>query len=246
MTSLSLTKPITFGKKKSKPVDAATKTTATVTVAAGFGGVPRANLLPPSVLQAAKGRQVLRGMMIALAASVAVAVAGSALAGVFAMSHGMALAEGRAKTDALLAQQLEYADVSTTLSSIDALGAARQAVGSTDVLWADYLSELRGTLPTGVQITAATVEATSPTTVVAVGASALSAPQAANLKLTVSSSDLASVQAWMNNLGGLSGYADAMLTSVTRSPEGVYASVVSLSVDDTIYSGRFATTEDAQ
>ncbi|MFD1714759.1 hypothetical protein ACFSBZ_09780 [Amnibacterium flavum] len=251
MSSLSLTKPITFGKKKTSEgadaVDTArTSGAAIATATPGLGGVPRANLLPPSVLDAAKGRRAMRGMMVGLAFAVVVAVAGSAAAGVFAMSRSVALAMERANTDTLLAQQLKYSDVSTTLSSISTLTAAQQAVGATDVVWADYLASVRAALPAGVQITNISVEATSPTTAVATGATALSLPRAASLSLTVTSGDLASVRAWMDNLAGLPGYADALLGSVTLSPEGVYESVVSLGVNGEIYSGRFTTTEDAQ
>lgn len=235
MTSLSLTKPITFGRRKTDAV-----TVQSHAVPGALGGIPRANLLPPSVLALAHGRRVMRGMLVAVACAVAVAVAGSAAAGVFAMSRGTALAEERAVTDSLLAEQLEYSDVSTTLTSIATLDGAREAIGATDVLWADYLQTVRAVVPSGVSITGLTLQSTSPTTVVVTGASALSVPSVATLSLTTTSSDLASVTAWMDDLAALPGSLDAMLGTVSLSPSGLYEAVVTLSVDQSIYSNRFA------
>jgi Tfp pilus assembly protein PilN len=228
MTALNLNRPITLSLhgRRSKATE-------------GIGAAePRANLLPPSVLAAQRGRVAVRRVVIAVVLVAATAVAAVVLA---VLNAGVAQAQldgARAQTDDLVAQQAQFSEVGATIADIDRLTAARSAVGASDVLWADYLDKITATLPAGVTFTSIDIQATTPVNVVEQSVAPLAATRVAALTFTVSSGDLASVEAWIDALGGLPGYVDATLTSVTQS-ETSYQSTVALSLDETIYSGRF-------
>jgi hypothetical protein len=169
-----------------------------------------------------------------------VVVAGVAASGWLAVSASSDLATERARTEALVAEQAEYADVSSALAGVADKRGALETVGQTDVLWSDYLSAVRATLPQGMLVIGIAVDATSPLSTIASDTSALGADRAATITLTVTTPDLPSVQAWIDSLAGLPGYSDAVLNAISRDQTGFYQSVVTLSVDDTVYSGRFA------
>lgn len=237
MSAISLTKPISFTRKSTAASGA--KATA---VANGLGGVPRANLLPPSVLAARKARQDVRRILLALIVTVVLALAASGVSAVRAAGAAAQLDAERARTNALLAQQAEFGEVSALEASIDRLNSARVTLGATDVDWAAYLTGIRATLPEGVVLTGATVStitAGAPAAVDADGNPVADAGYVATLQLTVGSADLASVPSWADRLAALPAVVDATLLSVTQGDAG-YVSVVSLGVDEQIYSGLYA------
>lgn len=240
MTSLSLTKPITFGRPKT-----ATAVGDERSAPAALGGVPRANLLPPSVIAAQRGRKAVRGMVAGVVVAAVVVVAGVGATGWLAVSANMDLATERALTEELVAEQSQYADVSSALSGVADRSVALQSVGTTDVLWSEYLAAVRATLPQGMLLTGIVVDASSPLSAISADTSALSADRAASISLTVTTPDLPSVQSWIDSLASLPGYSDAVLNAISRDQAGFYQSVVTLSVSDAIYSGRFS-KEDAE
>lgn len=206
---------------------------------------PRANLLPPSVIAARKARKTLRGIFVAVVAALAVVGLGVGAASLVAASSGAALAAEQSRTDALLAQQADYSEISSALSSIQQLTAQQAVAGATDVEWAEYLGLIRSGLPAGVTLAAASVEATSPLSAIAQPTAPLQGARVAALTLTVGTSDLGALQAWLDSLTALPGYVDATPQSISSAGSGGLTATVVLNLGDGAYSGRFAATEGA-
>jgi len=254
-----LNKPITFGRTKNAapveptvdapvtdppPSPAVAKAEPPRATLIALGGQPRANLLPPSVILAQRGRRAVRVMLAVVVAAAVIVVAGIAGSGWWALTQSAALAAERARTDQLLADQAQYADVNAAIAGLTKRTDAVALVGASDILWADYLALVRGTLPDGTALTGASIEATSPISAVTPDESALNRDRAASIVMTVSSQDLPAVQSLIDQLATLPGYTDAVLNSINLDPSGLYLATVSLGVDESVYSARFALEED--
>lgn len=204
-----------------------------------LGSSPRANLLPPSVLAARRGQKAVRVVLMIVVASVAaVALAIAGVSVLVAQSAG-ALAEERAKSDALLAAQAKYSDVSELLSTRSRLLTERSAAAATDVDWSAYLGLVRGTLAPGMVLQSADVQASTPLEQIVQPTAPLQAPRIATLSLTASAADLASVEAWLAALQTLPGYTDAMPGSVSAAEDGTITAQVTVGVGEDAWSHRF-------
>lgn len=209
------------------------------------GGVPRADLLPPSVMAERRLRRAARGVGIGLIASLVLVLGGVAASFVHATTAAVVLEAERARTNELLASQSEYAEVSAALGSIDRLSQAESAVGAMDVEWQPYLSEIESMLPAGTTVTSVNVTAATPTVALPESLGAAGDTRAATLMYTVAGPDLAAMRDWLLALTELEGYSSAMLLSVS-DVQGLYSAQVEIGVNSDIYSNRFAVAEASE
>ncbi len=208
------------------------------------GAPPRANLLPPSVLTAQRGRKAVRVVLFMVVASIVVVALGMGAASVVVTQSAVALAEERAKSDALLAAQAEYSDVSQMMAIRSRLLSERAAAAATDVDWAGYLGLVRGTLAPGMELQSADVQASTPLEQIVQPTAPLMAPRIATLSLTASAPDLAAVESWLAALQTLPGYTDAMPGSISAAEDGTLTAQVTVGVGDAAWSHRFDVSKE--
>jgi hypothetical protein len=202
------------------------------------GGIPRIDLLPPEVRARLRSRSLRRGLGVLVVAVVVATGAGTALAVLNAGASAGALSAEQARTQELLAQQVEFVEVTQLANAKSGIEQARLVGASTEILWPAYVEAIQATLPAGSELGSLIVTASSPISLVAQPALPLQLPRVATVQLIITAPDLATVSAWMTRLPELPGYADATLTSIERADPNVKASVT-LNVTDAAFANRF-------
>ena len=184
------------------------------------GGIPRIDLLPPEVRARLRSRGLRRGLGLLVVAVVVATGAGTALAVLNATVSAGALAAEQQRTQDLLAQQVEFVEVTQLANAKASIEQAQLVGSSTEILWPAYVDAISATLPPGTTIGTLTVTASSPITLVAQPALPLQVARVATVQLTVDAPDLATVSLWISLLPSLPGFADATLTSIERTEAG--------------------------
>jgi Tfp pilus assembly protein PilN len=216
--------------------------------------MPRVNLLPPEIAEAAKVRQ-LRVMLLG--------VGGLAVAGVMALYFGAAAqadsaAEELAATQAVTAQLnatvAEYANVPAVYAQVAAAETELvQAMGQ-EVRYSFLMNDLSLTIPNGVWLTSLTVEQPlQPVNAdgsVAVDPAApavtspFGAPGIASVAVEGYGLQVNDVAAWLDSLTKQAFYIDPAFTEATKEEvQGIGTEAVSITsgvtVTDTAYSNRY-------
>ena len=202
------------------------------------GGIPRIDLLPPEVRARLRSRSLRRGLGVLVVAVVVATGAGSALAVLNAAASAGALSAEQARSQELLAQQVEFVEVTQLANAKAGIEQAQLLGSSTEILWPAYVEAIRATLPPGCDFGMLTVTASSPIALVAQPALPLQVARVATVQLTVTAPDLATVSAWIAQLPGLPGFADATLTTIERTEATVKANVI-INVTEAAYANRF-------
>ena len=189
---------------------------------AGFavGASPRVDLLPPEVRAGQQDRKVRRWFIVGALLALVVVVGGYALATVVAVQSQSALDQAQARTDDLLAQQQQYAEVRNVQRELDIAGAASTIGSSTEIDWADYVRKLSAALPGGASLTAVSVEGATPFDAYPQPTAPLQVARIATLRLTASSPTLPDVSSWLDAMGAVPGIASVMPVSITGSDAG--------------------------
>jgi Tfp pilus assembly protein PilN len=215
-------------------VKAASRKDGTIVV----GGPARIDLLPPEVHNRQRNRATRRRMLF-LVAVVAVATAGGVAFSVFQAASAQArLSQEQDRSQALLAQQLEFQEVTSLTREVSAINDAREIGASTEILWQDYIQAVSATVPEGAAITILSVKSSSPITGVPQPMVPLQAPRVATLGITLAAPDLPTVSSWMAKLPELPGFADATLSTIAQADSGFVASIT-LNVGVDAFANRF-------
>lgn len=210
-----------------------------------IGGVPRADLLPPEVKAAYKGKATVR-MLVILVVTVAVIVAGGVgYATIRSITSQAFLQLERDRSLDLLARQLDYAEARQIANKVDAAIAARALGTTTEIDWRAYLDEVSATLPDGVGLT----ELVIAPVVIGAGEESVDNPlqQAAVATITITATSLTvpDVEAWFEDLAGITGFAGiAPPATVAGSPAEGYVVGLELLVNDEAYLSRFQNDEE--
>ena len=210
-----------------------------------MGGVPRADLLPPEVKAAYRGRAVVRTLIIIVAAVAVIVAGGIGFATVHAIASQDALQLERNRSLDLVASQLDFADARQTANKVDAAKAARTLATATEIDWRSYLDEITATLPAGIGLTHLVIEPI----VGAEGGAAVENPlqQAAvsTVTITATSTTVPDVEAWFDDLAHTTGFAGiAPPATVTGSPNDGYVVSLQVLVNDKAYLLRFPNDQE--
>lgn len=208
------------------------------------GGIPRIDLLPPEVHQRIRARKVRRGLGMLVVAVVVAVGGGTAAAMLNAAASEAALDEAQARTQELLAQQVEFMEVTQLANTKAAIEQALLVGSSTEILWPEYLAAVNATLPPGTAISSLTVTGSSPIALVPQPSLPLQVPRVATVQLSVAAPDLATVSAWISRLPELPGFADATLASIEPAEAGVRANVT-LNITHEAFANRYAPVDAA-
>jgi Tfp pilus assembly protein PilN len=189
-----------------------------------------------------KSRSQRRGLLAVVAVVALITIGGIVLATVHAQTSQARLAQEQIRTQELLDQQLEYLEVTTLSREAETIVEARVIGASTEILWRDYMQAVSATVPEGSTITVLSVRSSSPMELMLPPTAPLQEPRVATLTLSLRSSDLSTVSAWIGTLPSLTGFADATLTTVQPSDAGVIANVT-VNVNAEAFANRFVETE---
>ena len=213
------------------------------------GGIPRADLLPPEIRAAYRGKAVVR-MLVILAVAVAVVVAGGVgYATIRSITSQAVLQLERDRSLDLLARQLDYAEARQIANKVDTAIAARAIGTATEIDWRAYLDEVSSTLPAGVSLTklviAPVIASVGGGEGAAIAANPLQQAAVATITITATSVTVPDVEAWLNDLAGITGFAGiAPPATVAGSPTVGYVVGLELLVNDQAYLLRFQNDEE--
>lgn len=209
-----------------------------------IGGVPRVDLLPPSIREAQRTKSTVRLLVAAVVVVAVLVVAGVGFAMLRSISAQAALSAERDRTNDLLAQQAQYAEARAVSRQIDDAMIARVLGTATEIDWRAYLDEVNATLPPGVSLTTITVDSVSPADVLPTAEVPLQEDWVATLTIEATSLTVPDVETWLDDLEGLTGFAGvAPPVNVSGTPETGYLVQIQVNVNDEAYLLRFQDEE---
>ena len=204
-----------------------------------LGGIPRVNLLPPEVAQAAKARSLHGGLSLLVVAVMMLVGAGYGAASLNAGAVQQRLNGANQRTTQLLEQQKKYVEVRKITKDLALTTAARQVGASTEINWRSYLESIQMSLPSGTAIATFSARSSSPLVEFAQSTAPLQGQRIAELKFSATSDSLPDVQAWLNALAKLKGFVDATPGTVTLASEGTYTATIIMHINEQALSNRF-------
>jgi len=183
------------------------------------GGPAKANLLPPEVGLAARGRAMRRSASALVVLSIFLVIAGFAGASVLALVEQAKLDAANARTDQLVQEQSKYSEVQRVNSMLAAANAAQQVGTSTEIDWKAYLVSIQKSLPSGTLVTNVSAETATPIIDFVQPSVPLQGDRIGELRFTATSTSLPDVETWLEALAKLTGYVDATPGSVTLNAD---------------------------
>lgn len=207
-----------------------------------FGGVPRANLMPPEV-GLRRRDAVRRRTLVALCGLVlAATIGGVAASFLYAAAAEQRLADERRVTEQLIATQLEFAEVTQVRSEIQAISELRAQLGAVEVLWADVLTPYLAVLGESDSVRSITVRSDAPAEPQLGTAGPLRQPRVATITLVITSTEAPTPWAWISAWQRLETYADASIDSVNATDASV-DTAITLNLNELALSNRFPAAE---
>ncbi len=205
-----------------------------------YGGIPRANLMPPEVAQRRR-ESTRRRSLIALSGLVVAAVIGGVVASfLYAAAAEQRLAEERRITDQLLATQLEYAEVTQIRGDLQTIVTLRQQLAEVEVLWADALDPYLSVLGDGASVNELTVRSDQPAHPPLGVTGPLREPRVATVSMIIRTSEVPRPWVWIRAWEQLDMFADASIDRVTLNQGDSYDVVVTINLNADALSQRFA------
>lgn len=204
-----------------------------------LGGEPRVSLLPSEVNDFHKARSLRRRLQVGVLFVILIVLAGVAGSYYLSVNEQMQLDNARANQLALLAQEAEFSELRTAKSGIALIEAGQYVGASTEIDLKAYLESLQGTLPAGVTITSVTVDSASPFVDYAQSTVPLEGSRVATLVFAAVSPGLPTIPSWLDGLGTLKGFADAVPNSVTVQEDGSYLVDITMHINADAFALRF-------
>jgi len=204
-----------------------------------LGGEPRVSLLPAEVNDFQKAKAIRRRLGAGVVFLVLIVLAGVAGAYYLATNAHAQVEAARANQASLLAQEVQFSDLRTAKSGIALIEAGQYVGASTEIDWKGYLESLQATLPSGVLINSVTIDSATPFVDYAQSTVPLEGSRVATLVFTAMSPGLPSIPSWLDGLGTLEGFADAVPGSVTVQTDGTYLVNITMHINSDAFALRF-------
>lgn len=208
-----------------------------------YGGVPRANLMPPEVGIRRKQAAQRRSLLALGALVTVVTIAGVVASFLFAAAAEQRLADERRITEQLLATQLGYAEVTQLRADLQLITGVRTQIAEVEVLWADALVPYLGVLGPEVTVSNLTVLGNAPAQPPLGLGGPLRQERVATIAMTISTPDVPTPWVWLRAWERIDTYADASVDLITNADSG-YTTTVTINLNPSALSGRYA-AEDA-
>ncbi|GMA91145.1 hypothetical protein [Homoserinibacter gongjuensis] len=210
-----------------------------------LGASPRVSLLPPELGLRNKALGTQRALRLLMFGVVLLTVAAIGGAWYLAFSSQLALSNEQQRTQDLLAEQQQYADVQFAVNMVDVGEAALRVGGSTEIDWQDYLGRVQASLPAGVVLNTFSVDASTVTSQYPQSGIPLQGARIATLQFTATSATLPEIPDWLNRLRDLPGFVDANPGSVSLDDASGYVASITMHIDAQAYSNRLTADEKA-
>lgn len=206
------------------------------------GSMPRADLLPVAVKEAIKRRPVVRRLIALVAFVLILMLAAVAGATYLAVAAQQSLADEQARSEQLLAQQIEFAEARQVSNDVDETIAAQQVATLTEPDWNALLGEIRATLPPGVLLTS--VNGTlSPTE--SEEEIPLRQDSVGSFSISAISDTVPNVESWIAELESITGFAGiAPPVSVEGGSGAIYTVNIEVLINTDVFINRFAPEMD--
>jgi Tfp pilus assembly protein PilN len=206
-----------------------------------FGGMPRADLLPQEIRDERRGKALVRKLIVGLVILAVLITGGFAYATVRSMTAGVLLAAERARTDALLAEQLTYADARNVNNAINLAVTAREVGMATEIDWEAALDEINATIPEGTSLTSVRVDSISPAETSVAPEAPLQGASVATISIEAISQTVPEVETWLDRLKSVTGYAGiAPPVKVDGDEQAGFIVGIQVQVDERAFANRFA------
>lgn len=210
-----------------------------------IGGAPRADLLPPEVGIAARGRAIRRNASALIVLVILIVIAGYLGATALALAANVQLDAAKVRTQELIAEQGKYSEVKQVATMLDTAIAAQKVATSTEIDWKGYLTDIQNSLPVGTLVTNVVAETATPLSSFSRPSVPLQGDRIGELTFTATSVSLPDVEAWLEALEKLKGYVDASPGSVKLLEDGIYQATITMHIDKGALLNRFNESTDA-
>ena len=208
-----------------------------------LGGPPRVDLMPAELRAKQRGAGVRRLFVLAWVLSLVVVGAGYALATVHAAAATADLQAAQERSQLLLAEQLEYSEVTTVARQSASIVDGGIAVTATEVLWKDVVDPILGALPADSTVVSIVALGRTFADPELTRGGPLREPLVGRLTIIVTTPTVFDVTGWMRRVEGIPLVSDLVPTTVALSGGG-YQTTIDLSVDVSGLSGRFAVGDE--
>ncbi len=207
-----------------------------------------ADLIPPEILTARRGKAVRRLVLIALAGVLLLCAAGSVLAYRHTASTSAALQDEQGQSAALRGHQQRFADVVSVQGRLGSVRAQLAALLADDVDFGSLAAQVDGARTAGVrlaQLTAVLTAGAGPGAAAPAAPSSLGSLDASGrahlgtLTLTGTAASLPDVARYTDRLARIRGVVAANPVSEQRTADGVQFTI-ELTLTDALLTGRYA------
>lgn len=198
-------------------------TTLTVTRAAEL---PRVNLLPPEIEEAAKLAKTKKSLVAVIIAVLALLVLGFFWANSKVSSAQQGLDAAQAEGQTLAAQQAQYAQVPAVDAQLATAALNLQTAMAPEVRVSFIMNDLSLTIPSGVRLSSMTIGIgpNDPAVLAATTAATAAGQPAPDLAGSLSYSGVSrsydAVAAWLNSFNSQAAYTAPYLNTATENAEG--------------------------
>ncbi len=207
-----------------------------------YGGVPRARLMPPEVAMRKKERGRRRGLVTSVIAVVLVMVAGIVASTLFATNAAVRLAEERLTTEQLLAQQLEFTDVTQVRGQLQSIADVRGQLATVEVLWQDELAPYIAVLTADEVVDVLAFQSDAPAEPALGLQGPLRSARVATVRMVIVTTELPAPYLWYREWERIETFADASIDSITLL-QGRYETTVTINLNELALSQRFGEGE---
>lgn len=213
--------------------------TATQAAVPGAPALPQVNLLPSEIRAGRQLRSVKAWLAVSVLVVLLVAGLGYVLATLLLSNANAELAATQDQNQLLIAEQAQYAEVTTVLREIDAVDEARSTGMASEVLWRPYVGAIAATAPVAVSVDNLSITGPSPdpTAPALITTNPIARIGIGTVTFTSRSLTLPDTATWIRNLEQVPGFADAWFSTASIAEE-----------DGTVYyqvSGQVTLTEEA-
>jgi len=207
-----------------------------------IGGEPRIDFLPLEVKQRKANRRSRRSLVFLVLLVIVICIGGYVAAAGLAAQSQAELDAARAQTQVLLQQQGEYAIAQTTATEIEAANGAKLVGTATEVLWKEYLAELKEAMPKGTKVIQFNVDSLNVLELEPVVTIPLEQPRVGTISFSVTAPSLARLDELTINLKEMTGFSDATVIVASTDPDKPatsYTTNVTLHFNAGAYERRF-------
>lgn len=209
-----------------------------------IGGPPRVDLLPPEVRERERGRAAAGGAVFAIVIAAGVVAAGYAVGTVINITAQTHLDSVSNRTQQLLSEQQQYAEVQQIEGHLGLAEAAQRTGAASMAKWGWIVTQISAVLPGTVQ--GFNGEVATPLEGYPQSTLPLQSARLGSLQVVVRTGTLPEVSAWIDALEKLDFVVDAVPGTFSVLEDGTYVSDVRVTFNEEAIENPFAIEDDEE